>query len=130
MLKGDLKAMFERRFDVNEFEQYDCKFIVQVISPPGWYAHAVLCAVCLYLGWHLAAASQSCMLLLDACCSQANHELLYCKAHSIGGCSSSSALCGPRQTHEVKNSYGSVLVSINFCSWIYPLATPSVPAEH
>ena len=33
------------------------------------------------------------------------------------------------QTHEVEKSYGSVLVSINFCSWIYPLATPSVPAE-
>jgi hypothetical protein len=33
------------------------------------------------------------------------------------------------QTHEVENSYGSVLVSINFCSWIYPLATPSMPAS-
>ena len=33
MLKGDLKAMFERRFDPNEYEQYDCKFIVQASSP-------------------------------------------------------------------------------------------------
>ena len=35
----------------------------------------------------------------------------------------------PMQTHEVENSYGSVLVSINFCSWIYPLATASMPAS-
>ena len=35
VLKGDLKAMFERRFDPNEYEQYDCKFTVQASRPSG-----------------------------------------------------------------------------------------------
>lgn len=35
VLKGDLKAMFERRFDPNEYEQYDCKFTVQASLSPG-----------------------------------------------------------------------------------------------
>ena len=61
VLRSDLKGIFERRFNPEEYEPYDEKFIVQ--------------------------------------------------------------------THEVENNYGSVLVSINFCSWIFPLATPSVPAS-
>ncbi|CAL8463045.1 g2579 [Coccomyxa elongata] len=33
------------------------------------------------------------------------------------------------RVHEVKNSYGTVLSSICFCSFIYPIATPSVPSQ-
>lgn len=33
------------------------------------------------------------------------------------------------RVHEVENSYGTVLSSICFCSFIYPIATPSVPSE-
>ena len=33
------------------------------------------------------------------------------------------------QVHEVKNSYGSVLAAICFCSYIFPIATASVPAD-
>lgn len=33
------------------------------------------------------------------------------------------------QVHEVENSYGSVLAAICFCSYIFPIATPSVQAD-
>lgn len=46
VLKGDLKAMFERRFDANEYEQYDCKFVVQVSFPSGGMAGSTsLCSL-------------------------------------------------------------------------------------
>ena len=34
VLRSDLKAMFERRFNKDEYEQYDEKFIVQVQACP------------------------------------------------------------------------------------------------
>ncbi|CAL5228910.1 g12131 [Coccomyxa viridis] len=33
------------------------------------------------------------------------------------------------RVHEVENSYGSVLAAICFCSYIFPIATASVPAD-
>ena len=34
-----------------------------------------------------------------------------------------------QQEHEVEHAYGTVIAAICFCSFIYPIATPSLPAD-
>ena len=41
------------------------------------------------------------------------------------------ALSGPLvvQEHEVEHTFGTVIAAICFCSFIYPIAAPSLPAD-
>jgi hypothetical protein len=52
-------------------------------------------------------------------------RLFYVCMHACLRLSGAAAL----QEHEVEHAFGTVIAAICFCSFIYPIAAPSLPAD-